>query len=261
MKNLGINKKSLALLLAVVLTVGCAVGGTIAWLLDKTDEVVNTFSVGNIDIDLTETPNTDSTPDDGKAENDIWEAQIVPGYEFSKDPKVSVDVDSEPCWLFVQVDETEVSVSVDITDGESTTTKIYDYKDFVSYGIIEGWTAGKGTGDSGDGIPTNVYYRKITQSLLDEAIEEEKDTVSYDLIFNDIDKDGIKDNGEVSNLVSVNEDVTKEMLDGLEKYLKDNNKEMTLTFKAYAAQLYKTNLDEANSEFTAAEAWAILNPQ
>ena len=46
--------KALALVLAVVLLVGAAIGGTVAWLTDKTGDVVNTFTVGNIDIELAE---------------------------------------------------------------------------------------------------------------------------------------------------------------------------------------------------------------
>ena len=52
MKNM---KKSIALVLALVLVVGGVVGGTIAWLTDETEEIKNTFTVGNIDIELAET--------------------------------------------------------------------------------------------------------------------------------------------------------------------------------------------------------------
>ena len=84
------KKKSIAVVLALVLLVCCAVGGVLAWLTDTTDPVENTFTVGNVNIDLTE------TKDDFK---------MVPGNTIDKDPKVTVVGGSEACWLFVKVDE------------------------------------------------------------------------------------------------------------------------------------------------------------
>ena len=49
------KKKAWLSALAVVLVLCCAVGGTLAWLTQKTDAVVNTFTVGDINITLTET--------------------------------------------------------------------------------------------------------------------------------------------------------------------------------------------------------------
>lgn len=47
------KKRTLTLVIALVLVAVCAVGGTLAWLMD-TDTVTNTFTVGNVDISLTE---------------------------------------------------------------------------------------------------------------------------------------------------------------------------------------------------------------
>lgn len=85
------SAKVVALLLAVVLVCGCAVGGTLAWLMDTSDTVTNTFSVGNINIDLAETVK------DG--------FKILPGTEQAKDPVVTVDGGSEDCWVFIQIQE------------------------------------------------------------------------------------------------------------------------------------------------------------
>ena len=48
------KKKSLALVLALAMIVVCVVGGTLAWLTDKTAPVTNTFTYGDIGIELTE---------------------------------------------------------------------------------------------------------------------------------------------------------------------------------------------------------------
>lgn len=102
------KKKALALVLALTLLVAGVVGGTLAWLTDQTDEVKNTFTVGDINIGLTET---------------TADYKMVPGNTIAKDPTVTVKANSEACWLFVQVTEST------------------DLKDFITYAIAEGWTA------------------------------------------------------------------------------------------------------------------------
>jgi len=94
-------KKVLAMACAMALTAAIAIGGTIAYLTDKTDAVTNTFTVGNVKIDLTETWNTES--DSGHEGFDSWQAKLIPGTTYAKDPKISVKEGSEPCYLFFEV--------------------------------------------------------------------------------------------------------------------------------------------------------------
>lgn len=73
------KKKSLISMLATLSLVGVImVGATLAYLTDKTDDVVNTFTIGKVDIDLTE-PNW--KPEDG--------LDLEPGAEIAKDPTVT----------------------------------------------------------------------------------------------------------------------------------------------------------------------------
>lgn len=149
------KKKTLALLLALVLVFGAAVGGTIAYLTDTTDPVTNTFTVGKVDITLTETFNTDTNNDN---KNDAWKAQLIPGTTYTKDPVVTVTDDSEDCWLFVKFEE------------------IGSPKTYLTYTstltVANGWTQGDGTN-----IPTNVWYRAVAK---DAAVK------SFHLLLNDI---------------------------------------------------------------------------
>lgn len=87
-----ISGKLLVALLAVVLAIGCAVGGTVAWLVTSTATVTNTFTYGNINIKLGESTGSDY--------------KIIPGVNIEKDPYVEVTKGSEPCWLFVKVEQT-----------------------------------------------------------------------------------------------------------------------------------------------------------
>ena len=112
---------------AIALVLCCAIGGTLAWLSAKTDPVKNTFTVGDINIDLTET--TGET------------YKMVPGNTLGKDPKVTVKAGSEACWLFVKVEESE------------------NFDAFMTYAIADGWTALSGV----DG----VYYREVSATDAD----------------------------------------------------------------------------------------------
>ena len=121
-----VSSKAFAAVLALVLVLGCALGGTVAWLVAKSDPVVNTFTYGDINIALTETTGADY--------------KIIPGVDIVKDPKVTVKADSEACWLFVKVEENGTFVA-----------------DKVTYSAATGWTQGDGTK-----IPENVYYREVS---------------------------------------------------------------------------------------------------
>lgn len=105
MKN---KKKTIGIIMAVVLLIAASVLGTLAWLTDKTDSITNTFTVGNIDIDLDETTE---------------DYLIVPGVDIEKDPLITVKANSEACYLFVKIEEANWPDSG------------------LSYAIATGWTA------------------------------------------------------------------------------------------------------------------------
>ena len=96
-------KKSKAILMALcaVLLVAASVMGTLAYLT-STDTVVNTFTVGKVEITLDEADvNADGTPVQGADRVDANEYHLLPGHTYAKDPIVHVDADSEDCYLFV----------------------------------------------------------------------------------------------------------------------------------------------------------------
>ena len=113
--NFRMNGKALALILAVVLVVGGVVGGTLAWVTAESDTVTNTFTLGDIDIDLDETTGSNYT--------------MIPGNTIGKNPKVTVTAGSEDCWLFVEVVESaglSHFLSYEIEDGANGWTKLKD---------------------------------------------------------------------------------------------------------------------------------------
>lgn len=100
-------KKKLTTVLAIVLVVALSVAGTYAYLTDKTATITNTFTVGNVKIDLTET---------------TTDYKMIPGMTIHKDPMVTVKENSEACWLFVKVE------------------KSANFDDFMTYDMANGWT-------------------------------------------------------------------------------------------------------------------------
>ncbi len=136
---------------AICLVVCSIVGGSIAWLMTKTDPVVNVFTYGDINITLTETT--------GRT------YKMLPGKVLDKDPVLTVKAGSENCWVFVKIDESEFE-------------KLGDY---IEYTVADGWTAL-------DGVP-GVYYRTADLSDTDVAFYilkdnkvKVKDSVTKDML-------------------------------------------------------------------------------
>ena len=125
-------KKKLTVSLAVLALVACmAAGATLAWLTAKTSSVTNTFTYGDINIELKETTGESY--------------KMVPGNTIKKDPKVTVKANSEECWLFVKVE------------------KSTNFDEFMEYSIASGWTALDGE--------NGVYYRVVASSTSDTVFD------------------------------------------------------------------------------------------
>lgn len=105
--------KALLLAASAILLVVATVLTTMAFLTD-TDEVVNTFTVGNVQITLDEADVDEmGTPLDkeGKAVEKLADAErvkantykLLPGHTYTKDPTVTVLANSENCYVRILV--------------------------------------------------------------------------------------------------------------------------------------------------------------
>ena len=197
------KKKAIVAVVALVLVLCCAMGGTLAWLVAKTDPVVNTFTYGDINIDLSESENLN--------------LKMIPGNDITKDPKVTVEANSEACWLFVKVEESN------------------NFDDFMTYAIASGWTL-YNTTTTGSDIKTDdttddtyVIYREVDANTANAG-------TSYQVLAG---------KEEYQNgYVTVNDAVTKKMFAALTEATRP-----TLTFTAYAVQ--------SDNVTTVADAWTI----
>ncbi len=195
------NKKIIILVVGIVAILCCTLSGTIAWLTSTTDPVVNTFTYGDINIEISE---TDTNDGDNDINTNIYE--MVPGNEITKDPIITVSANSEDCYLFIQLD------------------KSTNFDQFLTYTLEENWI-------SLDGYE-NVYYQEVSKDTNKQTFNVLKD-----------------------NKVIVKEEVTKRMLNELDKDGVDNYP--TLSVTAYAVQ----RDSEIDAIDTALEAWNLINSQ
>ena len=205
-RNSRLQLKTLVLVVACALVFSAAVIGPMAWLIDETDTIVNRFVTSDVDIDLDES-DEDST------------YEMIPGWAISKDPVVTVSADSQDCWVFVKLE------------------KSANYDDYLVHNVDTSvWSQGNGID-----IPSDVYYRKVTDDL--------KDTPLYILAAGSYEFDSVTYTWE-ANQVLVKPSVTKTMMDEL-----TDSTYPTLSVSSKVVQLMKN----AVTEFTAEEAWAIAD--
>lgn len=115
------TSKALLLSLCAVLLVTASVLGTMAYLTSQ-DQVVNTFTVGNVAITLDEKDVDNSTP--GENDRDKANAyKLMPGHNYEKDPIVHVDANSEDCYLFVKVVNEIANIEAEKTVAQQMTEK------------------------------------------------------------------------------------------------------------------------------------------
>ena len=200
------NKKFIAILsvfvmLALTMVVGCAVDGTVAWLVSESESSVSTFTLGDINIKLTE------------AESESQPLKIIPGVEITRSLKVTVDPNSEACWLFVKVEGTNWSRFPDANG----TAKV-----FYSVDVQKGWIA---LNDH-----PGVYYREV-------SAEDAKAGIAYYVLAGSAE--------HLNGVVTVSRELTKTEVNSLA------GTQPKLTFTAYAVQ--REGIDDAAAAWAAAE--------
>lgn len=167
-----ISTKVLVMLLVGILVCGSVIGGTLAWLVDQSDVAVNTFTYGDVNIDLDET----DTDRDDDSNPDTNEYEMIPGETIIKDPKVTVKAESKACWLFVKLDESA------------------NFADFMEYEVADGWTQLK---DAQGNDIVGVYFRDVAEVGADDVVYgvllndevKVKDTVTKEML-NALDPEG-----------------------------------------------------------------------
>lgn len=215
------KKRTVVLLASAMMILGVGIGGSLAWLLDETETVTNTFTTSDINIKLDEAPLKENDPFslDHTVErvDHVDDYKMVPGMVLPKDPTVTVIGGSEDCWLFIEVEE-----NIKFKEG----AKSYPFEEYILYDIDQAnWEPLDGE--------ENVYYCYAMDVNSNRQIKVLGYTDDENKEFH-------------PNKILVDEDVTKEMMEALDG-------SPTLTFTAYAAQYWKSN----DEPFTVGEAWKL----
>ena len=138
------KKKSIILIFSCILLLTVIVSGTIAWLKSESNSLVSKFSYGNIKIFITE--------EDVNDEN-VKNFEIIPGAKIKKNTTVTVEENSEDCWLFIEIEQSD------------------NFNNFMNYSIEDGWKKLEEY--------ENIYYREV-----DKKNEKQIYTVFKDDIIN-----------------------------------------------------------------------------
>ena len=128
MVGFAVKKKFVILLLSLLCVCGIGVSVTLAYLTASPNQVENSFTIGNIDLSLSETTGNSYA--------------LIPGTTIKKDPKVTVKSGSESCWVFVEIQTNET------------------FKNYISFTVNESWTVLGGV--------SGVYYLQCDHQDADQ---------------------------------------------------------------------------------------------
>ncbi len=195
------KSKALLLTLCAVLLVTASVLGTMAFLT-STDEVKNTFTVGQVMITLDEAKaNTDGSLVENADRVKANEYKLLPGHTYNKDPMVTVRKGSEASYIKMTVTFSEASALDAIFAPTGTNlTSIFNGYD------PDNWIYKGNTKDETANTRTYEFWYK-------EAVSAPTADVALDALFDSITVPGT---------------ITNEQLATIEG--------MTITVNAYAIQ-------------------------
>lgn len=267
------KSKALLLSLCAVLLVAATVLGTIAWLTAQ-DSVTNTFTVGNVKIELKE-PETDKFGEhyyqkaDGgvsgeeKTEVEIpdssslrsnWDKYVIvdkndytlrPGQEYAKEPHIILDDNSENCYYFVKIDNQLKGIECEtFREGDDFYTTIEEQMKILGWAKVEGYT----------GVYALHYVEMKPESDEDE-LSPERRVVGTE---RDSSTGGLLDGDKyvpVFTCFRVKDDVDGDTLKSLTG--------KTITITAYAVQADGLNAvtEEGTNVVSDAELWATAFPE
>ena len=148
-------RKAILTLCSALLLVSLSVGATLAYLT-STDEVVNTFTVGKVAIELDEA-DTDANGEAIEGADRVTENEyhLLPGHSYVKDPTIWVDEESEDCFLYVTIQNDLEAIEVKADED-------FDYETIADQMTALGWVEIGTTGvfyatQEKDGETTNVF--------------------------------------------------------------------------------------------------------
>ena len=188
-------KKTISIVALVVLVAAVSVLGTLAYLTSQ-DQVVNTFTVGKVNITLDEMKVTDDGKPVASAErvkaNDY---KLLPGLTYAKDPTVTVLKGSELSYVKLVVTVSKASESDKLLKECETTlaavVKGYD---------VANWILKSNTEDKANNTRTYEFWYK-------EAVDASAADVKLDALFDQIVVPGNITNAQLASIDGLQIDI------------------------------------------------------
>lgn len=207
------NSKLRRILLTVcsaALLVCVTVGATVAYLTSS-DEVVNSFTVGNVSIKLDEAKaNPDGSLVEGADRVKANSYKLLPGHTYNKDPMVTVLKGSENCYVKMTVTFSKAAAldAIFAPNGAEMTSIFNGYNN-------ANWIYKGNTEDTGKDTRTYEFWYKETVAAPDN-------NVALDALFDSITVPGSITNEQLAKIAN-----------------------MTITVNAYAIQADGFNTADA----------------
>ena len=182
-------KKKLMTVLALVLVVAMSVAGTYAYLTSA-DKVVNTFTVGNVQIKLDEAKaNADGTlvPNADRVKANSY--KLLPGHNYKKDPMVTVLEGSESSYVKMTVTFSKAAEldAIFAPNGGADMTSIFNGYDSTN------WIYKGNTEDTNANTRTYEFWYK-------EAVAAPTADVALDALFDSITVPGTITNTQLATI-------------------------------------------------------------
>ena len=187
--------------LALVLVIAMSVAGTYAYLTSA-DKVVNTFTVGDVQIKLDEAKaNADGSLVQGAARVKANEYKLLPGHTYNKDPMVTVLKGSESSYVKMTVTFSKAAeLDAIFAPTGANMTSIFNGYDRAN------WIYKGNTENTGDNTRTYEFWYKAPVAAPDAD-------VALDALFDSITVPGTIKNDQLKTI-----------------------EDMTITVNAYAIQ-------------------------
>ena len=145
------SKKFIAIILTMMLVTSVTFGITLAYLTSN-DAVENVFTVGNVEISLDEADYDENGDIESADRVKTNTYKLIPGRNYGKEVQVHVKQGSEPCYVFIKIDNGIEAI-------EST------YYTIEEQLCDQGWVPV-------DGVDGVYYQEGITDGVIDAGIRQ-----------------------------------------------------------------------------------------
>ena len=182
------TRKVVLTLVCAILLVAATIMGTMAYLT-STDEVVNTFTVGNVQIKLDEAEaNADGTLVQGANRVKANSYKLLPGHTYNKDPMVTVLNGSEASYIKMTVTFSKAS-ALDAIFDPTGANLISIFNGYDS----NNWTYKGNTEDATADTRTYEFWYK-------ETVDAPDSDVPLDALFDSITVPGTITNDQLKSI-------------------------------------------------------------